>query len=63
MGKGKCKYYDRWQWCEPPLEEGDNGTLITEYECNNAKGYFVAICDGKKENCNLSKKQMKNPNA
>jgi len=53
----KCRYYDRWQWCEPPLEPGNNGHLITEEECKNAKGYFVATCLGKKENCNLSKKQ------
>jgi len=50
---GKCKYYDKWQWCEPPLEPGDEGTLITEYDCKNAKGYFIVSCLGKKENCNL----------
>ncbi|MBC8484713.1 MAG: hypothetical protein H8D45_01565, partial [Bacteroidetes bacterium] len=54
----KCKYYNSYEWCEPPLEEGDNGTLIREYECRNAKGYFVAGCLGKKENCDLPPKHM-----
>ena len=49
----KCKYYDKWQWVEPPLEEGSDGTKITEYECKNAKGYFVATCNGNKKDCNL----------
>ena len=55
----KCKYYNKYQWAEPPLEPDDNGTLITEYECKNAKGYFVASCEGKKEFCDLPKKQRK----
>ncbi len=55
--KEKCKYYDKWQWAEPPLEEGDDGTLITEYECKKAKGYFVASCGGNKKLCNLLTKK------
>ena len=57
--KKKCKYYHRWTWVEPPLEPGDNGTLIIEYDCKIAKGYFIATCDGCKENCGLPKKQNK----
>ncbi len=57
--KKKCKYYDKWTWVEPPLEEGDNGTPYTEYDCKNAKGYFVASCCGKKENCMLPLIHMK----
>ncbi len=49
----KCKYYNEFTWGEPPLEPDENGTLHTEYECKKAKGYFVACCDGNKENCNL----------
>ena len=55
----KCQHYDRWQWCEPPLEQGDDGTLITEFDCKIAKGYFVATCGGNKENCSLPNKQNK----
>lgn len=57
----KCKYYFTYEWVEPPLEEGDNGTPYTEYECKNAKGYFVAGCLGEKEQCYLPKKHMKKP--
>jgi hypothetical protein len=56
----KCKYYNEWTWCEPPSEPGENGTLVTEYECKNAKGYFVAYCNGNKEECYLSENQVKN---
>lgn len=55
----KCKYYDEWTWGEPPLDEESNGTLITEYECKNAIGYFVAMCDGVKRNCSLPDNQNK----
>ena len=55
MGK-QCKYYNQYTWVEPPLEEGDYGTPHTEFDCTNAKGYFVATCDGKKKNCNLKDK-------
>lgn len=51
--KGKCKSYFEYTWVEPPLEPGENGTPYTEYECKKAKGYFVAVCDGRKEHCNL----------
>ena len=54
----KCKHYFTWTWGEPPLEPGENGRLITEYECKNAKGHFEAIfCDGNKENCDLPDNQ------
>ena len=51
--KKKCKYYFQYTWVEPPLEEGDDGTSYTEYECKNAKGYFVATCMGNRKLCNL----------
>ena len=57
----KCKYYLTYQWCEPPLEPGDDGTLIREYECKNAKGYFVPSCMGRKKDCDLPKNQRKSP--
>lgn len=56
----KCKYYNEWTWGEPPLDEGENGTLITEYECKNATGYFEAtFCEGRKSDCNLPDNQNK----
>jgi len=51
----KCEYYNVHNWCEPPIEPGENGTLVTEYQCKKAKGYFNAMCDGDKELCNLKK--------
>ena len=59
MLRGKCKYYNEYTWGEPPLEEGENGRPYTEYECKNAKGYFVATCDGLKKNCNLEPSRRK----
>jgi len=53
----KCKYYNEFTWAEPPLEEGENGMLYTEYECKKAKGYFVATCHGNKKYCNLKENQ------
>ena len=55
----KCKYYDEWTWGEPPLEPDENGKLITEYECKNASGYFIASCEGDKSQCNLPANQNK----
>ena len=57
--EGRCEFYEHWQWCEPPLEPGDNGTIINEWECKNANGYFVASCLGKIKNCHLPKYQAK----
>ncbi len=49
----KCPYYNEYTWCDPPLEPDENGTLITEYECKKAERYFIAGCNGDKEECNL----------
>ena len=53
----KCKYYNEYIWGEPPLEEGEKGTLHKEFECKISRGYFVATCDGRKENCDLPDNQ------
>lgn len=55
----KCKHYNEWQWGEPPMEPGENGTLVTEYDCKNAVGYFVAHCKGDKKMCELPDNQNK----
>jgi len=55
----KCNYYKEWTWGEPPLDEGENGRLWTERECDNAKGYFVASCEGNPQFCDLGKHQAK----
>ena len=49
----KCKYYDEYTCCEPPLEPGENGKVIEESECKKAKHYFVVTCDGNLEECDL----------
>ncbi len=51
--KKKCKYYDEYTWCEPPLEPGEDGKAIKEYECKKAKHYLIVTCDGNLEECDL----------
>ena len=61
----KCPYYYIFQWCEPPLEEGDNGKLVTEGRCKLKRNKQLVFlnpvnCEGKIELCCASAPPEKN---
>jgi len=55
MTERRCKDYEEFTWCEPPLEPGENGTLHTEYRCNKKTGHQATLCEGNIDFCEIEK--------